>query len=128
MVCQDMDVKIIPFFDSVKTPVSSSGISPSAWNVSGYKNLSLQFSGSATAFSAEVEATINTIDGNGVNLTDAQCVWAPLTVVGLNGFGTSVNIASAGLYAVGVSGLSRVRVNLASVSGGSLTIIGALGH
>lgn len=128
MVYNNVDVKIVPFFDSVKNPVLSNGISVSAWNVSGYKNLSLQFSGSATAFSAEVEATINTIGSNGINLTDAQCSWSPLTVVNLNGLSTSINVASVGLYTVGIPGLSRVRVNLASVSGGALTIVGALTH
>ena len=126
MINSGINVELCPFFDSVKTPITKTGVSPAKWN-SGHKSMALQVSGTASSFTAVVEATINTIAANGASLDDAQCAWSPISVVAFNGLAASNNISSVGLYEVGIGGLSRVRVNVQSASGASLTIVGALG-
>jgi hypothetical protein len=125
MVSQNVNVDLVPFFDSVKTPITVAGTS-SKWNM-GHKDMTLQVSGTATSFTAVVEGTVNTIAANSASLTDAECAWFPISVVALQGLTTIANISSAGLYEVGIGGLSRVRVNVTNIAGGNLTIVGALG-
>ena len=123
----NVNVEMVPFFGSVKSPVSAAAVSPSKWNSGCHKDMTVQFYGSATSFAAAIEGTVNTIGADGSNLADADCQWVALGAVNLSTLATVANVTAAGIYEVTIAGVSRVRVNLSAVSGGSLTVVGALG-
>lgn len=118
----NLNVKIFPFFDSVKTPLTSDGTSDSFGN-NGYDNLTLEVSGAGSGVFA-VQGCVNTLNADGNPLDDEDCAWTTLAVINANSYSKATSIGANGIYYVGVHGVSRVRVAATSVSGPK-TIVGA---
>ena len=109
------DKQIFPFFDSVKTPVSTAGTSE-AFRNNGFETLILEVSG-ATSISLTVEGCINIIKPNGETMTDEECSWTPLAIINMTGFEVLSEITSNGIYAIGINGNARVRTVIDSIEG-----------
>lgn len=118
----NLNVQIFPFFDSVKNPLDSSKTSDSFKNP-GYDNLSLELSGTGSAVLA-IEGCINTQDENGMALEDTDCSWSPLAILSAKNYSQAQSVSGNGIYFIGVSGISRIRVVASSVSG-EVTVVGA---
>ena len=79
-----------------------------------YTEGTIEFKGTATSFSAEIQGCLDTIDDPN---------WVTLGVVNLSDFSTATDIEANGLYSISVVGVS-VRVKINSISGGNLTVTG----
>lgn len=119
----NLNSHIVPFFDSVKTPLTEAKASDSVWN-NGYDNLSIEISGEGSA-TLVVQGCVNTVDANGQQLDDASVQWTDLGMISAKDYSSKTQLTEKGIYFVGIVGISRVRVNATSVSG-SVTIVGAL--
>ncbi len=125
MIGSNLNKKIFPFFDSVKDPVRKTGVSDSLILNHLYSAVSVEVSG-ITSGDIAVEGCINSLNSDGTVKTDEECSWSKLSLIDLNGMKTIDNITANGIYAVGVDGMSRVRVVINSVSGAA-TIVGVAG-
>lgn len=114
---------IVPFFDSVKTPLTEDKASDSIWN-NGYDNLSLEISGNGSA-TIVVQGCVNTVDANGKQLNDNEITWTNLSMLDAKDYSQKAELTENGIYYVGIIGISRIRVNATDVSG-ELVIVGAL--
>ena len=114
-----VDKQYFPFFDSVKVPVTAAGTSDSFYNV-GYDTMILEVTGTAAGY---VEGCVNIVQPDGTTKTDAQCAWSKLALINFKNYDVTENFSGAGQYAIGINGMSRVRVGLTSVSG-EATILG----
>ena len=112
------DKQIFPFFDSVKSPLTAAGTSESFHN-SGFSTMILEIA-NATAISAKVEACVNILKPNGEAMTDNECEWTQLAVIGMSDYAVSDSISDNGIYAIGINGTARVRVVVESVSGSAV--------
>lgn len=79
-----------------------------------YTEGTIEFKGTATSFSAEIQGCLDTKDNPN---------WVTLGVVNLSDFSTATDIEANGLYSISVVGVS-VRVKINSISGGNLTVTG----
>lgn len=118
----DRDVKYFPFYDSVKNPITQSGISSPCYNA-GYDTLILEISG-ADSISATVEGCVNSIDSNSNSLEESDCPYTSLSIMDKE-YNFIDSITSDGIYYIAINGCSRVRINTASITG-SARIVGAL--
>lgn len=118
----NLNSHVVPFFDSVKTPLTEAKASDSAWN-NGYDNLSIEISGEGSA-TIVVQGCVNTVDANGQQLDDASVQWTDLGMISAKDYSSKTELTEKGIYFVGIVGISRIRVNATSVSG-SVTIVGA---
>lgn len=98
-----------PFFKEV-TQASTSA----SFNSHCYTDGSIEFKGSASSFSAEIQGCID---------TESTENWITLCVVDESSFNTMNTISSKGIYSFGAMGKS-IRVKINSISGGDLTVIG----
>lgn len=124
MANSNLNTKIIPFFDSVKNPLTEAAVSKSFFNL-GFDNFALEISGSGTA-TLTIEGCINTVNAQGEQMDDDDCTWTPLSTLSAKDYAKSSAISNKGIYYVGISGLSRIRVNVTSVTG-SVIIVGSVG-
>ena len=118
----NLNTHIVPFFDSVKEPLTEAKASDSMWN-NGYDNLSLEISGEGSA-TVVVQGCINTVDAKGQQLEDDQLQWTDLSMLDAKDYSQKTSLTEKGIYYVGIVGVSRIRVNATSVSG-NVTIVGA---
>ena len=118
----NLNTHIVPFFDSVKEPLTEDKASDSMWN-NGYDNLSLEISGEGSA-TVVVQGCINTVDAKGQQLEDDQLQWTNLSMLDAKDYSQKTSLTEKGIYYVGIVGVSRIRVNATSVSG-NVTIVGA---
>ena len=118
------NVRIIPFFNSVKEKVSKAGISGSVYN-GGYSLLTLELAGDGS-LSCTTEGAINTIDGNSTDLKEDEMAWNAVLMFD-SSFNKVDSITGAGIYYVVVKGISRIRLNISKISG-SFQIVGSLGE
>ncbi len=118
----NLNTHIVPFFDSVKEPLTEAKASDSMWN-NGYDNLSLEISGEGSA-TVVVQGCINTVDAKGQQLEDDQLQWTNLSMLDAKDYSQKTSLTEKGIYYVGIVGVSRIRVNATSVSG-NVTIVGA---
>jgi hypothetical protein len=118
------NVRIIPFFNSVKEKVSKAGISGSVYN-GGYSLLTLELAGDGS-LSCTTEGAINTIDGDSTDLKEDEMTWNAVLMFD-SSFNKVDSITGAGIYYVVVKGMSRIRLNISKISG-SFQIVGSLGE
>lgn len=118
------NVRIIPFFNSVKEKVSKVGISGSVYN-GGYGLLTLEVVGDGS-LSCTTEGTVNTIDGNSIGLKEDEMAWNTVLMFD-SSFNKVESITGAGIYYVVAKGMSRIRLNISEISG-SFQIVGSLGE
>ena len=117
-----VDYQIFPFGDSVKNPIEETGATKSFHN-HGYRSLTLEISGDVTSINLKVEGCINIIDAAGNNLDDNQVYWIGIPLVDATTGGLVNTAEKKGIFRVDITGLSRVRVNIASLSG-KATVVG----
>ena len=110
-----LDKKFFPFFDSVKTPVSESGTSPSFRN-NGYTSMTIEVS-NATTIAAHVEGCVNIENANGETLEDNDCHWTPLKLINLTTLEQVDGMNANGIYLLTLCGCQRIRVVVESVTG-----------
>lgn len=118
----NLNTHIVPFFDSVKEPLTETKISDSVWN-NGYDNLSLEISGEGTA-TIIVQGCVNTVDAKGQQLSDDKIQWTDLSMLSAKDYSQKPLLLENGIYYVGIIGISRIRINATDVSGNK-TIVGA---
>jgi len=118
----NLNVHVIPFFDSVKTPLTEDKNSDSVWN-NGYDNLSLEISGEGSG-TIVVQGCVNTINAKGEQLKDDEITWTNLSMISATDYSQKVSLTENGIYHAGILGISRIRINATGVSG-NLTIVGA---
>lgn len=118
----NLNIQVVPFFDSVKNPITSDDTSKGFW-ANGYDNLAVEVSGTGSG-TIVVQGCINTVDASGKQLDDQDISWTDLSMLSATNYSQKATITENGIYYVGVSGISRVRVQATDVSG-SLTIVGA---
>ena len=114
-----VDKAIFPFFDSVRTPVTAAGTSD-AFHNAGYSTMILEVS---DGVEGSVEGCINIVNPDGSTKTDNECDWSSLALINMADYAVGDTFTEAGHYAVGINGMSRVRIVLTSVSG-EATILG----
>lgn len=83
-------------------------------------SLVLQVSGGATALSLKALGTAN-------DPADKQAVWVELGILNMSDFTVLQAVEKAGVYTVAVDGMRGFKVNLGSVSGGTVTVYGRAG-
>lgn len=118
----NLNTHIVPFFDSVKEPLTEAKISDSVWN-NGYDNLSLEISGDGTA-TVTVQGCVNTVDAEGQQLPDSELQWTDLSMLSAKDYSQKPVLSENGIYYVGIIGISRIRINATEVSGNKI-IVGA---
>lgn len=118
----NLNVHIVPFFDSVKNPLEEIGESKSVWN-NGYDNVAIELSGEGSA-TLVVQGCVNTINDKDEQLSDEDCSWSNLSTLNAKNYSQVEQIVDKGIYYVGITGISRIRVKATSVSG-KVTIVGA---
>ena len=118
----NLNVHIVPFFDSVKNPLEETGESKSVWN-NGYDNVAIELSGEGSA-TLVVQGCVNTINDKDEQLSDEDCSWSDLSTLNAKNYSQVEQIVNKGIYYVGITGISRIRVKATSVSG-KVTIVGA---
>ena len=114
-----VDKQIFPFFDSVKTPITTPGISQSFFNA-GFSVLTIEVVGEVDG---TVEGCINIVRPDGTTRPDDECDWMSLALIDLKDYSVYETIPGEGHYCIGINGMARIRINLTSVSGES-TIVG----
>ena len=122
MANYNLNVHTVPFFDSVKEPLTEAGESKSVWN-NGYDNLAIELSGTGSA-ALSIQGCVNTVNAQGEQLEDADCSWTSLSVLKASDYSQVQQIEANGIYYVGITGISRIRVKATNVSG-QVTIVGA---
>lgn len=55
---------------------------------------------------------------------DINSAYTPLSTVKLDGFEVSKTITSNGIYSCGISGISKIKVELTSIGAGSVSVFG----
>lgn len=118
----NLNVQIVPFFDSVKNPLTEDKASPSVWN-NGFDNLALEISGEGSG-TFVVQGCVNTVNEKGEQLDDENISWTDLYMLDATDYSHKTQITANGIYHVGILGISRIRVNATNVSG-DMTIVGA---
>ncbi|MBO7691895.1 MAG: hypothetical protein J6T10_04580 [Methanobrevibacter sp.] len=118
----NLNVHVVPFFDSVKEPLTEDKVSTSVWN-NGFDNLALEISGEGSG-TIIVQGCINTINAKGEQLDDEEITWTNLCMISATDYSSKVSLTDKGIYHAGILGVSRVRINATDVSG-ELTIVGA---
>lgn len=99
----------VPFFKEVTTTGESDKFTSHC-----YTDGSIEFKGTATSFSAEIQGCID---------TETTPNWITLCVVDESNFNTLTAISAKGIYSFNAMGKS-IRVKLNSISGGNLTVVG----
>lgn len=79
--------------------------------------ITLQASGEASSFMAKVEGR-----------SDINADWSELAVINLKDFSVNNNISTTDVYQSGLTGITQIRINLISVSGGNVTIFGRISN
>ena len=120
----NLNIKMFPFFDSVKNPAIPTGTSDSFKN-NGYENLTIEVSGEGSA-AFSVEGCMNIQKPDGSAMEDEECSWTSLAIFNGTDLSQLSEISEKGIYYVSIAGLSRVRVNVSSASG-NVTILGLAG-
>ena len=115
MALVKLDQKTFPFFKGA----TAAGSSDIFNNYGNYTSLSLEVS-NATAISLKVQGCIN-VEG----IEDANLSWTDLAVINNGDYSVSSNIAANGIYSVGISGLTKIRVVITSITG-DVTVIGVM--
>jgi hypothetical protein len=123
MANSNLNIQIVPFFDSVKSPLASDGVSKGYW-VNGYDNLAVEVSGTGSG-TIVVQGCINTVNADGQQLEDQDISWTDLSMLSATNYSQKATITENGIYYVAISGVSRLRIEATGVSG-TLTIVGAL--
>lgn len=80
----------------------------------------LSVEGSAAAISLRAYGTTD-------DPQDEKAAWAELAILNMNDFSVSQTAEKAGIFAVPVDGVRGFKVNLESVSGGTVTVRGRAG-
>lgn len=115
MAKASVDQRTYIFFDSLKNGVSQAGTSESIFN-NNYSVLNLEISGT-TAISGYMEGCVNTVDGDGNPLTDAQCAWSKLNTINATTFEAGTTITNNGIYTISLTGIRRYRFVISSITG-----------
>lgn len=98
----------IVFFNEVGAPETSAVLSINKANT-----LTIEVSGEAT-FNLEVMGTLGVSQENFTSLQGIR----------INDFSVVGTISTTGIYEYDVSGISKIQLNLASVSGGNISVVG----
>lgn len=118
------NVKIFPFFNSVKEKVSKIGVSDSVYN-GGYSVMTLEVVGDGT-LKCIAEGAVNMVDSNNVTLKDESLEWNNVLMFD-SAFSKIESITTKGIYYVVIKGMTRVRLNISAISG-EFQIVGSLGE
>lgn len=121
MTKSNLNVYTFPFFNSVKQPLTAPRISNSYWN-NGFDTLSVEITGTKD-ITLTVQGCINTLDEDVRPKKDTECEWTDLAVISAADYSMTTEISGKGIYFVGITGCSRIRLNVTSVSG-KATILG----
>ena len=97
------------FFKDVSTPEISSPINNVKSNL-----LILEVSGDATSFSVSV---LGSIDLQNENYTQ-------LNILNMSDYSLNSNINSIGIYEVDISAIQNVKLQINSISGGNISVLG----
>ena len=122
MANSNLNIQIVPFFDSVKNPLAADDTSKGYW-VNGYDNLAVEVSGTGSG-TIVVQGCVNTLNADDQQMEDQDINWTDLSMLSATNYSQKATITENGIYYVGVSGISRVRIQATGVSG-TLTIVGA---
>lgn len=117
-------VKIFPFFNSVKERVSKAGVSDSVSN-GDFGTMTLEVVGDGS-LNCTAEGAVNMIDKNGISLADDDLEWNNILMFDAS-FSKVDSITEKGIYYVVIKGMSRVRLNISTISG-EFQIVGSLGE
>lgn len=101
------------FFDAITTSAESNSL----LNLYDGSQLVIQVEGTATSFSIEVQGLV---DGE-------SNVYRPLAIINNFDFSILQEITEKGIYSIGVDGITKIKLNLISITGGNLTVFGKLG-
>ena len=112
------DKQIFPFFDSVKNPITSIGVSD-AFHNNGFGTMTIEVDGVAGGY---VEGCMNIINSDGSAKTDNECSWTKLALINMEDFSVSSTFTTTGKYCIGINGMTRVRVVLTSISGSAVIV------
>jgi len=121
MANTNLNYKIVPLFNSNKTPVTVAGTSESVYNT-GYSTFTLEVAGTAVG---RVEGCINIANADGSPKADNECSWTTLGIINMQSYAFSQGFTQGGKYAIGINGMARIRVVLTSVTG-SVTLVGVM--
>lgn len=105
----------IVFMDSVKNPITAPKVSE-AVRVKGLKDITVEVSGVESALIV-VEGTVNTLSSDGTILRDEDCAWTTLGVISAENYKFDNCIKENGIYFVGVSGCTKIRVQVVEITG-----------
>lgn len=94
--------------------VNSTGASAVHTNVSG-ETLTIQVDGDATSFSFQLLGCSDFYSDDFYALTGFTTAFDPIAT-----------ITTKGIYTFGIEGISKMKVNLTAVSGGSVTVFGKM--
>ena len=120
MALGKLDQKKFPFFRET----TSAGASDIFDNYGCYGILTLEVSG-ATAISLKVQGCINVEDGDKKPIPEEDLEWTDMALINAGDFSVSSSASANGVYSVGISGLTKIRVVIDSVSGAA-TVIGVM--
>ena len=121
MALSKLDQKVFPFFRAA----NMAGVSDVFSNFN-YDLLTIEVSGSAMSVQATIQGCINTVGPNKEPIDNANLEWSDLAVINTADYSVSEKINSKGIFSIGISGLSKIRVVLNNISGGVVNIIGVL--
>ena len=99
------------FLTGVNTPNASNTFTNSICD-----GLTLQVTGTYTGLVLTVEGQVNPLG----TLTN----WVALSAISLNDFSATNSITKNGVYQIGISGVSQIRVNVSAISSGTVTVFG----
>ena len=60
--------------------------------------------------------------------SDINADWSELAVINLKDFSVNNNISTTDVYQSSLTGITQIRINLISVSGGAVTIFGRISN
>ena len=119
MVLNKLDQTKFPFFRGITGAAESDVFNNNCYNI-----LTLEVSGT-DGIALRVQGCVNIEDSRRNPLSDSELTWFDLAVIDAGDFSVSKSITKNGIYSIGISGTTKIRVVADSVSG-SLTAIGVL--
>ena len=119
MVLSKLDQIKFPFFRGVSSASESDFFNNNCYNI-----LTLEVSG-AESVSLRVQGCVNIEDSRRVPLDDEDLTWFDLATINAGDFSVTSIITANGIYSIGISGTTKIRVVVDSVSG-SATVVGVL--
>ncbi len=119
MVLGKLDQQKFPFFRGASAAATSD-----IYNNSAYGVLTLEVSG-ASSISLKVQGCVNVENADKTLIPDNNLVWSDLAVIDTKDYSVGSSITANGIYAIGISGLAKIRVVIESISG-TANVIGVM--